>query len=109
MSQALAAPSISTIFAALFLVLLLAALDQTIVSTALPTIVGELGGSNEDPSVAAAQQQARQEALAKKAFELAHMLDLAAHLGDLVPAQVPGGLGRAGDGVLDRVGMAGLR
>jgi EmrB/QacA subfamily drug resistance transporter len=32
------------IFGALFLVLLLAALDQTIVSTALPTIVGELGG-----------------------------------------------------------------
>ncbi len=32
------------IFGALMLVLLLAALDQTIVSTALPTIVGELGG-----------------------------------------------------------------
>jgi EmrB/QacA subfamily drug resistance transporter len=32
------------IFAALLLVLLLASLDQTIVSTALPTIVGELGG-----------------------------------------------------------------
>ena len=32
------------IFGALLLVLLLAALDQTIVSTALPTIVGELGG-----------------------------------------------------------------
>jgi EmrB/QacA subfamily drug resistance transporter len=32
------------IFGALFLALLLAALDQTIVSTALPTIVGELGG-----------------------------------------------------------------
>jgi EmrB/QacA subfamily drug resistance transporter len=32
------------IFAALVLVLLLAALDQTIVSTALPTIVGEFGG-----------------------------------------------------------------
>jgi EmrB/QacA subfamily drug resistance transporter len=32
------------IFAALLLVLLLAALDQTIVSTALPTIVGDLGG-----------------------------------------------------------------
>src|SRR3977135_1691487 len=44
MSQALAAPSIPSIFGALFLVLLLAALDQTIVSTALPTIVGELGG-----------------------------------------------------------------
>jgi EmrB/QacA subfamily drug resistance transporter len=36
--------SIRTIFGALFLVLLLAAIDQTIVSTALPTIVGELGG-----------------------------------------------------------------
>ena len=32
------------IFTALLLVLLLAALDQTIVSTALPTIVGDLGG-----------------------------------------------------------------
>ena len=34
------------IFGALLLVLLLAALDQTIVSTALPTIVGDLGGSS---------------------------------------------------------------
>src|ERR1043166_10179836 len=34
------------IFGALLLVLLLAALDQTIVSTALPTIVGDLGGLN---------------------------------------------------------------
>jgi MFS family permease len=34
------------IFAALLLVLLLASLDQTIVSTALPTIVGDLGGLN---------------------------------------------------------------
>ena len=32
------------IFGALLLVLLLASLDQTIVSTALPTIVGDLGG-----------------------------------------------------------------
>jgi len=32
------------VFAALLLVLLLASLDQTIVATALPTIVGELGG-----------------------------------------------------------------
>ena len=32
------------IFPALLLVLLLASLDQTIVSTALPTIVGDLGG-----------------------------------------------------------------
>ena len=35
---------IRLIFAALMLVLLLASLDQTIVSTALPTIVGDLGG-----------------------------------------------------------------
>ena len=35
---------IRAVFGALFLALLLAALDQTIVSTALPTIVGELGG-----------------------------------------------------------------
>ena len=38
------APRIRLIFGALMLVLLLASLDQTIVSTALPTIVGELGG-----------------------------------------------------------------
>src|SRR3954470_10785642 len=37
-------PRVRLIFGALLLVLLLAALDQTIVSTALPTIVGELGG-----------------------------------------------------------------
>jgi EmrB/QacA subfamily drug resistance transporter len=37
-------PRIRLIFLALMLVLLLAALDQTIVSTALPTIVGDLGG-----------------------------------------------------------------
>jgi EmrB/QacA subfamily drug resistance transporter len=36
----------NVIFAALMLVLLLASLDQTIVSTALPTIVGDLGGIN---------------------------------------------------------------
>jgi EmrB/QacA subfamily drug resistance transporter len=36
--------SFAAVFAALFLALLLAALDGTIVSTALPTIVGELGG-----------------------------------------------------------------
>ena len=38
------APRVRLIFGALMLVLLLAALDQTIVATALPTIVGELGG-----------------------------------------------------------------
>ena len=32
------------IFGALLLVLFIASLDQTIVSTALPTIVGDLGG-----------------------------------------------------------------
>ena len=35
---------LGTVIAALMLVMLLASLDQTIVSTALPTIVGELGG-----------------------------------------------------------------
>ncbi|MGN6430331.1 MAG: MFS transporter [Gaiellaceae bacterium] len=38
------APRLRVVFSALLLVLLLAALDQTIVSTALPTIVGDLGG-----------------------------------------------------------------
>src|ERR1700743_1467629 len=37
-------PPVRLLFTALLLVMLLAALDQTIVSTALPTIVGELGG-----------------------------------------------------------------
>ena len=37
-------PRTRLIFSALLLVLLLASLDQTIVSTALPTIVGDLGG-----------------------------------------------------------------
>ena len=41
-----AQPRIRLIFVALMLVLLLASLDQTIVSTALPTIVGDLGGLN---------------------------------------------------------------
>ena len=37
-------PRVLVIFGGLMLVLLLAALDQTIVATALPTIVGDLGG-----------------------------------------------------------------
>lgn len=40
-------PPVRLLFSALMLVMLLASLDQTIVSTALPTIVGELGGLNE--------------------------------------------------------------
>jgi EmrB/QacA subfamily drug resistance transporter len=36
--------SVTVVFTGLMLVLLMAALDQTIVSTALPTIVGDLGG-----------------------------------------------------------------
>ena len=53
MSATVAAPPpalprrrVRVIFAGLMLVLLLAALDQTIVATALPTIVGDLGGLN---------------------------------------------------------------
>ncbi len=37
---------VAVIFAGLMLVMLMAALDQTIVATALPTIVGDLGGLN---------------------------------------------------------------
>ena len=40
-------PRVRLIFGALLLVLLLASLDQTIVSTALPTIVGDLGGVSD--------------------------------------------------------------
>ncbi len=43
-SGALSNPSIRLIFGALMLVMLLASLDQTIMSTALPTIVEEFGG-----------------------------------------------------------------
>ncbi len=39
-------PAIRTVFLALMLGMFLASLDQTIVSTALPTIVGDLGGLN---------------------------------------------------------------
>ena len=41
-----AKPAVWTIFIALMLGMFLAALDQTIVATALPTIVGDLGGLN---------------------------------------------------------------
>ena len=37
-------PNLRLVFGGLLLVMLLAALDQTIVATALPTIVGDLGG-----------------------------------------------------------------
>jgi MFS family permease len=36
-------------FAGLLLAMLLASLDQTIVATALPTIVGDLGGIDRSP------------------------------------------------------------
>src|SRR5919199_665327 len=40
-------PRIGVVFTGLVLVMLLAALDSTIVATALPTIVGELGGLDD--------------------------------------------------------------
>src|SRR5271154_5974151 len=43
-SVAVPRPRVRVIFSGLMLVVLLAALDQTIVATALPTIVGDLGG-----------------------------------------------------------------
>lgn len=43
-SDATAGPSIRLVFAGLMTGLFLAAVDQTVVATALPTIVGELGG-----------------------------------------------------------------
>src|ERR1700755_2051086 len=39
-------PRVGLVISALMVVMLLASLDQTIVSTALPTIVGDLGGLN---------------------------------------------------------------
>ena len=45
-SDTRAGPSVRVVFAGLMLVLLMASLDQTIVATALPTIVGDLGGLN---------------------------------------------------------------
>ena len=42
-APAVSTPRVRVIFGALMLVMLLASLDQTIVSTALPTIVGEFG------------------------------------------------------------------
>ena len=44
MSPATARPRVAVVMSGLMLVMLLASLDQTIVSTALPTIVGDLGG-----------------------------------------------------------------
>src|SRR5919199_736379 len=44
---ALTQRQVQFIFGALMLAMLLAALDQTIVSTALPTIVGDLGGLSQ--------------------------------------------------------------
>jgi EmrB/QacA subfamily drug resistance transporter len=46
MPPAEARPRVAVVMSGLMLVMLLASLDQTIVSTALPTIVGELGGLN---------------------------------------------------------------
>src|SRR4051794_2995005 len=44
MSPVAERPRVAVVMSGLMLVMLLASLDQTIVSTALPTIVGDLGG-----------------------------------------------------------------
>src|SRR5438046_8354943 len=44
--EGLTGRALTTVFVALMLGMFLAALDQTIVATALPTIVGDLGGLN---------------------------------------------------------------
>lgn len=44
---ALSRRQIYTVLGALMLGMLLAALDQTIVATSLPTIIGDLGGLNQ--------------------------------------------------------------
>jgi EmrB/QacA subfamily drug resistance transporter len=46
-SEQRSTPSIAVVFTGLMLVLLMAALDQTIVATALPTVVVDLGGLNQ--------------------------------------------------------------
>ncbi|MDB5310991.1 MAG: hypothetical protein JWO38_5193 [Gemmataceae bacterium] len=61
-------------------------------------ILNELIGLIDDPAAAAAQQKAQQEALARKAFELAHLLDLAAK-------NTPPG-GPAGQALADAAGLA---
>src|SRR5580765_7525683 len=54
--EATAAPRarVGPIFGALMLVMLLASLDSTIVSTALPTIAGDLGGISKLPWIVTA-------------------------------------------------------
>jgi len=46
-AEAPTGPAVRTIFIALMLGMFLAALDQTIVATALPQIVGDLGGLSQ--------------------------------------------------------------
>jgi EmrB/QacA subfamily drug resistance transporter len=53
------APSVAVVFGGLLLVMFIAALDATIVSTALPTIAGELGGLDHLPWVVTAYMLAQ--------------------------------------------------